>query len=67
MIDGCKSITAYRQDCIVLQLCDRNLRIRGKELILKSYYGSSISVSGRIESIELISHDNAEDLKNADF
>lgn len=67
MIEGCKSILNYRQDCILLQLCDRRLKIGGEELILKTYYKSSISVCGRIRSIELISQGKAEDTENADF
>lgn len=54
LVNGCLSVGSYEMDEVVLQLHEMKLYIKGKELILKSYFADSISISGIIEEIKII-------------
>ncbi|MBQ8509139.1 MAG: YabP/YqfC family sporulation protein [Clostridia bacterium] len=50
-ISGCESLVAYTEECVVLELCDGCITIRGSDLTLRSFTGGRVTVNGIIVSI----------------
>ena len=50
-ISGCEGLITYTGECVVLELCDGRLTVRGAGLELHSFSGGRVSVSGRIKGI----------------
>lgn len=51
-INECGCIMKYEDDELFLQLSDRVLKIYGKNLMLKTFFGNNILVRGNIYRIE---------------
>lgn len=54
IIMDCKSIIDYSQDCIVLDIGDKNLRITGKNLVADSFAFGQTDIKGTIDSLEFV-------------
>ncbi len=54
LVNGCRSVISYERELVVLQLCEMQLAVGGRDLVLKSYFSDSISISGVIEKIEIL-------------
>lgn len=52
LASGCRAIISYSCEEVCLNLCDMILHVRGQELTMKSYYGSAVRVTGRIERLD---------------
>lgn len=52
-VEGCNGVLIYRDEVILLRLSDRNLRISGSGLLLKSYFDSEMQITGKINALEL--------------
>lgn len=50
-VDGVLSINSYEDECIILEVCDDSIVIKGKGLILKNYYHSTLCIGGEIEGV----------------
>lgn len=50
-VGGCLYLKTYRDDLVVLELCDGVISVSGRELELKSFSNGDISVSGIISRI----------------
>lgn len=54
IILDCKCVVDYSKDCIVLDLGDMSLRIKGKNLVADSFVFGQTDISGEIISLEFI-------------
>lgn len=52
-VEGCQGVLTYENELIRLRLSRGTLRICGASLLLKSYYGGEMQVSGKIKGLEL--------------
>ena len=50
----CKCVVDYSKDCIVLDLGELNLRIKGENLVADSFVFGQTDISGQILSLEFI-------------
>ena len=50
-VDGVLSIHRYEEECIVLEVCDDSIVIKGKKLNLKNYYHSTLCIGGEIDGV----------------
>ena len=49
---GCCGLVTYKDELMEILLCDSLIRISGKHLTLKHYYGGRMIISGIIDSVE---------------
>lgn len=54
IIMDCKSVVDYSEACIVLDIGDKKLRIRGERLVADSFSFGQTDIKGRIFSLEFI-------------
>ncbi len=54
VIMDCKSVIDYSEDCIVLDIGDKKLKIRGEKLVADSFSFGQTDIKGRIFSVEFI-------------
>ena len=54
IIMDCKSVIDYSEECIVLDIGDKRLRIRGEGLVADSFSFGQTDIRGRIISLEFI-------------
>ena len=52
VIEGCRGIVKYDEDCIELRTVDGTVRFTGRELCMNSLNPSCAVVSGRLVSVE---------------
>ncbi len=52
IIDGCKGISEYDEDCIVLKLKNKNIMFKGCDLNISSYEKNYVVIKGNFQSIE---------------
>ncbi len=52
IVDGCKCIADYGADYIKLGLKNKNLKIRGANLIIDSFGFEQVDIHGKIVSLE---------------
>lgn len=52
-VENCKGILVYEAERIELKTSDFIVCIEGENMTLKSYFGSHISVKGKIKSVSL--------------
>ena len=52
-VAGCMGVLVYEDEVILLRLEKGGLEIRGSGLLLKSYYGGEIQITGKIRAMEL--------------
>ena len=50
-VDGVLSIHSYQDECIILEICDDSIVVKGKGLTLKNYYHSTLAIGGKIEDV----------------
>jgi hypothetical protein len=50
----CKSVIDYSEECMVLDIGDKRLRIRGEGLVADSFSFGQTDIRGRIISLEFI-------------
>ncbi len=62
-IDGCEGLTVYEEGEICMRVKEGILRITGKTLSLKIYYGKRIAICGCIETVEFLNRKNGEGKK----
>ena len=51
-VTSCKSILKYEEEELYMQLSDITLKIFGHDLILKTYFGNNIYITGDFYRIE---------------
>lgn len=54
IVMDCKSVVDYSEDCIVLNIGDKNLRIKGEKLVADSFSFGQTDIKGKIISLEFI-------------
>ena len=54
IVMDCKSIVDYSEDCIVLNIGDKNLRIKGESLVADSFSFGQTDIKGKIISLEFV-------------
>lgn len=54
LIDGCTRVEEYESDIVRLELCDQKIAIVGKDLCLRTFFGSQIQVCGKISEVKLL-------------
>lgn len=54
IILDCKGVVDYSKDCIVLDLGELSLRIKGKNLVADSFVFGQTDINGDITSLEFI-------------
>ena len=54
IVVDCRSIVDYSKECIVLDIGDKKLRIRGDSLVADSFSYGQTDIKGRIYSLEFI-------------
>ncbi len=54
IVMDCRSVVDYSEDCIVLDIGDKKLRIRGERLVADSFSFGQTDIKGRIFSLEFI-------------
>ncbi len=52
IVDGCKCVVDYGSDFIKLGLKNKNLKIRGDELVIDSFVFEQVDIHGKIVSLE---------------
>jgi hypothetical protein len=50
----CKSVVDYSEDCMVLDIGDRQVRITGENLVADSFSFGQTDIRGKIISLEFI-------------
>lgn len=54
VVMDCRSIIDYSEECIVLDIGERKLRIKGDKLVADSFSFGQTDIKGRIFSLEFI-------------
>lgn len=54
IITDCRSVIDYSQDCIVMCLGEKNIRIRGENLVTNSFCFGQTDITGQIISVEFV-------------
>ncbi len=54
IITDCESVIDYSENTVVLCLGDRNIRVRGDNLIVNSFCYGQTDITGKIVSIEFV-------------
>lgn len=52
IVFDCKSVVDFSESCIVLCLGDLNIKIRGDNLVMSTFYYGQTDISGEIVSVE---------------
>ncbi|MGM9637239.1 MAG: YabP/YqfC family sporulation protein [Eubacteriales bacterium] len=52
-INGCERVLVYEDDCVLIRLKNCKLRISGKSLTLRGYFGTEIVIGGFIYTLNL--------------
>lgn len=52
LVNECRGVLVYELNEIQLRLCDMILKIYGSNLTLKTYFGSQISIKGKIDELK---------------
>lgn len=50
-VEGCRGILVYERGRVVLRLKNRTVCVSGKDLTMRSFFGSHILISGSITSV----------------
>ena len=50
-VEGVLSIYRYEEECIILEVCDDSIVIKGRRLNLKNYYHSTLCIGGEIDEV----------------
>lgn len=50
-VEGCAGILEYERESVVLRLKHRTVRVSGKDLTMRSFFGSHIIICGTISSV----------------
>lgn len=54
IVMDCKSVVDYSEDCMVLDIGDRQVRITGENLVADSFSFGQTDIRGKIISLEFI-------------
>lgn len=60
-VTGCSKVEEYTPELVRLKRVDGHMEIYGKSLTVSTYFGSEITLSGKIESIKLIQKNNGNE------
>ena len=52
VVEGCKGIAEYDENCIVIKLKNNNIKFVGLDLNISSYEKNYVIVKGRFQSVE---------------
>ena len=52
VVEGCKGIVEYDEDCIVIKLKNANIKFVGLNLNISSYEKNCVIIKGKFQSIE---------------
>lgn len=50
-VTGCRQVLVYEDDCVLIRLKDRKVRVCGTGLTLHGYFGDEIVIGGLIRSV----------------
>ncbi len=54
MIEGCRGITAYNEDCVCLRVAEGTLRLMGRDLCMNCLNPTCTVVTGNVLSLEFL-------------
>lgn len=50
-VTGCRQVLIYEDDCVLIRLKERKVRVCGQGLTLHGYFGDEIVIGGFIQSV----------------